>query len=306
HHPLAIDLLRSRCAIERATGALEAAEADCSRALTLSVDLHGRGHPETLEARHTYAAVLADQGRFALAEATYRMARDWLVARHGPLADSVAGVDARIGRLAWERGDLGGARAALDRALNARRAQQRAIPLAAALADKAALLHATGDDARARALLVEARALRVRAAGPRDPLVGDTDRLLGEVDAALGNLGQARAELEDAVRMVRAGDGAAHPRTRRAELALATLQARQGEAAGLAALDALARLPQRDPQLRDIAWLADAQAAALRCGGPARARSLDELQALQAAVRIALPEGGIVAREIEALRAGCA
>ena len=310
-HPLAIDLLRGRCAIERATGASEAAEADCSRALSLSVDLHGRGHPETLDARHRYAAVLADEGRFAQAEATYREARDWLVARDGPLADTVAGVDAHLGRLAWERGDTAGALAALDRALNARRAQQRGLPaqqlrLAAALADKAAVLHATGADAQARALLVEARALRVRAAGARHPLVGDTDRQLGEVDAALGNTAQARAELEDAVRLIRARDGAAHPRTRRAELALATFQARHGDAAGVATLDQLARLPQRDPELRDIAWLADAQAAALRCRGLRRGQSLNELQALQGALRIALPEGGIVARDIAELRASCA
>jgi serine/threonine-protein kinase len=136
-------------------------------------------------------------------------------------------------------------------------------------------------------------------------LVGDTDRQLGEVDAALGHVEQARQDLEAAVALLRATDGPSHPRMRRAELALATLRARHGEAAALADLDTLARLPQRDLALRDVAWLADARAAALRCRGPERAHALGELQALQDAVRFALPEGGVVAREVGTLRSDC-
>ncbi|NUS39090.1 MAG: hypothetical protein HOQ02_08705, partial [Lysobacter sp.] len=56
----------------------------------------------------------------------------------------------------------------------------------------------------------------------------------------------------------------------------------------------------------DIAWLADAQGAALRCRGPHRAQAANDLQSLQAAIRFALPEGGVVARQVQALRGGCA
>lgn len=304
-HPLAVDLYRNSCALERAAGALDAAESDCSRALTLALDLHGRGHPATVEVRRGYADVLADQGRFAEAAAAYREARGWLEAGGGATAGDLADIDARLGRLAWEQGDIDEALAACDRAIALRSAGHQPLPLAAALADKAAVLHAAGADADARALLVEARGLRVRALGPTHPLVGDVDRQLGGVDAALGDIPRARGELENAVRLVRAGDGATHPRTRRAELALATLQGQQGEAAGVATLDLLARLPQHDHRLRDIAWLADAQADALRCHGLRRAQALDDLQALQGAIHVALPEGGLVARQVAVLRAQC-
>ena len=304
-HPLAIELLRRTCTLEHDGGALDAAEADCNHALALALELHGRFHPATMDVREQLALVHADLGRFGDAAAAYRDLRAWHVARFGPADERIATDDARLGTLAVQQNDLGSALAAYDRALAIHRWRREPVALAATLSRKAEALHLAGADEDARAALQEARTLQRQALGARDPILGDTDRQLGEVDAALGHVEQARRELAAAVALLRVEVGPTHPRTRRAELALATLQARQGDGAALAQLDALARLPQRDLQLRDVAWQADARAAALRCQGPEHARAAGELQALQDAVRFALPEGGVIARELATLRAAC-
>jgi serine/threonine-protein kinase len=303
-HPLAIELLRRSCALEHDAGALDAAETDCNRALALALDLHGRFHPSTMDVREQLARIQADLGRFGDAAAALRDLRAWHVARFGPADDRIAVDDARLGDIALQQGDVAAALAGYDRAIAIHRWRHQPVALAATLAHKAEALHLAGADDDARAALLEARRLRSVALGPADALVGDTERQLGEVDAALGRYEQARHELDHAVTLLRRTDRAS-PRTHRAELALATLRARHGEASALGDLDALARLPQRDLQLRDVAWLADARAAALRCRGPERSHALGELQALQDAVRFALPEGGLVAREIGALRGEC-
>jgi serine/threonine-protein kinase len=303
-HPLAIDLLRRSCMLEHDAGALDTAETDCNRALALALELHGRFHPSTMDVREQLALIHADLGRFGDAAAAWRDLRAWHVARFGPADDRIAIDDARLGEIDLQQGDVGGALAAFERAIAIHRWHHQPVALAATLARKAEALHTVGADEDARLALLEARRLRSVALGARDPLVGETDRQLGEVDTALGHVDQARQELEAAVALLRAA-GPRQPRARRAELALATLRARQGETAALVDLDMLARLPQHDLALRDVAWLADARAAALRCRGPERAHALVELQALQDAVRFALPEGGVVAREVGTLRSDC-
>jgi serine/threonine-protein kinase len=154
-------------------------------------------------------------------------------------------------------------------------------------------------------VLREARRLRSGKLGTQHPLVGDALRLLGEVDEALGDRERAQGELREAVRLTRAGYGAAHPHTRRAELSLAMFQARRGDGAALQRLDALAGLPPQDSEQRKLAWLARAGAASVRCHGALRGQALAELQSLADMLRTAQPEGGVIVREVAALRAGC-
>ena len=304
-HPLSIDLLRSLCALERSDGDIDGAGRDCSSALALALALHGAHHPATVDARRQLAAIHVDQGRLGEAEAAYRDSRGWLLARLGPDHDSVAMDDNSLGIIAWERGDTSAALAALDRSIAIRRKHDNPIDLAGVVFNKAMVLHDAGRDREAHPLLLNARRLRSDRLGAAHPLVGDTDRLLGEVDAALGDLRRARDELRGAAQSTRAGYGPMHPHTRRAELSLAMFDAAHGDAAALTRLDALAALPQRDIELRKIAWLAAADAAVLRCHGPQRPKAVESLRALDRAIGAAQPEGSAVARQVADLRAGC-
>ncbi len=304
-HPLSIDLLRSLCALQRESGDTIGAQRDCGSALVLARELHGDNHPATIDARRQLAAIQVDMGRYAEAEAALRESRAWLLARLGPDHDSIGRDDNSLGIIAWERGDTAAALAALDRSIANRRRNGDPLALAGVLFNKAMVLHDLQRDAQARPLLVEARRLRSARLGPSHPLVGDSDRLLGEVDAALGDTSRALAELRAAVRSTRSGYGAAHPHALRAELSLAAFQAARGDRDAMARLDALAALPQSEIELRKVAWLAGATAAARRCHGPQREHALALLQALQADVRNAQPEGGAIARGVAAARASC-
>jgi serine/threonine protein kinase len=55
-HPLAISLLRGMCAMKHRLGN-GTADADCRRALALSLSLHGARHPETVDARRQLATL---------------------------------------------------------------------------------------------------------------------------------------------------------------------------------------------------------------------------------------------------------
>ena len=70
-------------------------------------------------------------------------------------------------------------------------------------------------------------------------------------------------------------------------------------------LDRIGAMPEDDQELRKTVWLARAHAALVRCEGVQRTAGLASLQALDATLRIALPEGGAVARRIRAMRAEC-
>ncbi|HTL14817.1 MAG TPA: serine/threonine-protein kinase [Thermomonas sp.] len=303
-HPLAIDMLRGLCALERGGDALAAAERDCRASLQLALALHGHDHRATLAARRQLAALYVDQGRFAEAEAEFLDAQAWMAARLDPDHGDLARLRNSLAIVAWERGDAARAEAFQRQAVAAWRRGHDRAQLAAGLFNLAMILHAGGRDREALPLLREARALRVARYGPGHALVGDTDRLLGESLAALGDDAAAAAALRSAVRLTRAGYGAAHSHARRAEVALAQLQARGGDAAARARLAAFAGDDRGDIERRKAAWLAAAYAAELDCSAdPARARGA--LDRLLARLRQALPEGGALPREVRALRDGC-
>ncbi len=335
-HPLAIDLQRNLCALERRGGQLAIAERDCYEALTLALELRGEDHPDAIDAKRQFAAILVDQGRLDEAETAFKQSRAQLLARLGARHHEIARDDNSLGIIAFERGDTDAALVLLDRALAILRKEPGREQYQNVLFNKAMVLHEAGRHQAALPLLREVERLRIERVGADDPLLGDSARLLGETLAALGQDAQARAALQRAVKLTHKGYGSTHPNTRRAELSMALFDLRKRASdsttsndglanddastspAVLARLDALATLPQGDPELRKIAWLAGAAAAATRCAQADRLgeregepetlqapRALEALAALETKVRAAMPQGGSVLRQFERLRQGC-
>ncbi|MDR6993145.1 serine/threonine-protein kinase [Luteimonas sp. 3794] len=303
-HPLAVELLRTRCALLRADGRTRPAEASCREALALALDLHGARHPATLDARRQLAALHVDQGRFAEADAEFRDALVWTVARLGARHADVARIHNSLGIVAWERGDEAAALESLARTVDIWRQTSPNALLADGLFNHAMVLHAAGRDAEAHPLLLESLALRQARFGARHGLVGDTLRMLGEVDAALAP-GTGSPRLDAAAAITTAAYGPQHPNTLRAVLSRARVAAEAGNRDALAGLDRLAHTPPDDNELRKIAWIARAHAAALRCGTAGATNARNDLAVLAAQVRAAQPEGGVISREIDAARQRC-
>ncbi|WP_133000207.1 serine/threonine-protein kinase [Luteimonas arsenica] len=304
-HPQAIDILRSTCSLQRELGDLHAAEADCREALDLALELRGARHHATVDARRQLAALLVDDGRLGEADVIFRDAHAWLVSRLGQRHSDVARNENSLAIVAWERGDLETALAGLQRATSTWRALDNDSLLAAGLFNEALVLHEAGDQEQAAKALEESLRLRSKRFGADHGLVGTTLRLVGEVEAARGHHERALAALRRAVALSGASYGVAHPATRRAELALAQVEAEAGTDGAMARLDHLATLPEGDIELRKVAWRARATAAALRCDGPRREESLAIFAALEQRVAMARPEGGVVVREIGRWRQRC-
>lgn len=307
-HRLAIGLRRNLCAMERAGGELGIAERDCHDALTLALDLQGARHPDTIDVTRELAAIHVDLGRYREAEEAFVDSRRWLQARLGSQHADVARDDNSLGIIAWERGQTQSALRHLDRALAVLKTQPQNPLLAGVLFNKAMVLHESGRSGEALPLLKRVRALRVAHGGERHRSLADHARLHGEVLDALGRREAARAELEQALQRAREGYGLTHPNTRRAELALVRHllahvndipPAGEDERAdrdaqvdnALARLDALSTLPPTDPELRKIAWIAAARAAAWRCQHPQQSGAPPTPADVQEAVSAATEAG---------------
>jgi serine/threonine-protein kinase len=304
-HPLLIPLHRNLAKLQRSMGQPLAAERDLVGALAIALDLNGAQHPVTLQVRRELAAARVDQGHFADAARELREVHRRLIERHGPGHESLAESNHELGLVEWELGQVDAAFASLSRAAMLYRRGGRDEPLAKARFDQAQVLHALGRDAEARPLLQESRKLRELRFGAQHPAVGDTDRLLGEVLVALGEHPAGMGHLANAVRLTRNGYGDAHANTRRAELALARQQARDGDEAALDKLDSMAALAPDDPALRQVSWLAGGYAAQLRCHGAQHERAARTLNNLRGRLRQMQPDGSALAREIAALSNDC-
>ena len=309
-HPLAIDLHRRLCDLERLSGDLVLAERDCHDALTLALDLRGEENRATLDARRQLAAIHVDLGRLREADDAFTEAQRWLVARVGRNHVDTARNDNSLGIVAWELGDGGRALRHLDQALSVLRKVAASPLYPGVLFNKAMVLHDLGRDREALSLLQQSRRLRAASLGERHPLVGDTDRLIGEVQAALGARDAARTALAAAVASTRAGYGPAHPHTRRAELSEALFaleEAPPPEATeetpppveALATLETLTRLPQSDPELRKTAWLAATALALQHCREPGYGGGPEALDVLAREIHETYPEGGAFVREFD-------
>jgi serine/threonine-protein kinase len=303
-HPLAVELLRNLCSLERVAGEVAAAQRDCQRALSLAEEVLGPQHRETLDASRQWAAMLVDLGRLREAQTAFEHSRGWLAERLGPRSEDVAVDDNSLAIVDWERGDIPAALASIDQAIETWSEAGQPLRLASVLFNKALILHDSGRDAEALPLAERSRRLRAPLLGDKHALVGESDRLLGEIHAALGDPG-AEAELQRAAQILDASSGATRAPARRAQLSLATFRAQRGDAAALAQLDTLGQLPAGDFELRKVTWIARAQAAGLRCHGPQRSAAIGALRTLDGELRAALPEGGSVARRVGAIAVRC-
>ncbi len=303
-HPLAIDMLRSLCSLERNNDDLAAAERDCRESLALAQDLHGRDHRATVDARRQLAALYVDLGRFGEAESEFLDTYAWMRTRLDRNHPDLARTYNSLGVVAWERGDLQRAVHYQTQAVEAWRSGTNPGLTASGVYNLAMILHSAGEDAQALPLIRESRQLRMQRFGGNHELVGDSDRLLGEILASLGEKDAARDALQDAVRLTRAGYGEAHSHTRRAEVSLARFEAAQGDAAALQRLLGWADYDGRDIEQRKASWLARAYATELDCPRrPEKARA--QLDAVLAQIQLSLPEGGALPREVAQIRARC-
>jgi serine/threonine-protein kinase len=303
-HPLAVDILRSRCALRREQGDAVRAELDCQEALTLALQLHGGDSLAGVDARRQLAALHVDQGRYTQAQREFTDTQAWLVSRLGREHPEVARNYNSLGITAWERGDVAAALPALARAVAIWRKGTNKAQLGAGLFNQAMVLHDSGDDAQAWPLLQEARALRVGQFGPTHGLVGDTDRLIGVVAAALGRTDEAKASLRSAVTLTRAAYGPEHSHTLRAELSQARLLAAEGDVRAARRMAEISNGPATDSELRKTRWLARAYLAESRCTSePGLAHA--ELDAITQEMQAAMPEGGAVLREVGTVRNAC-
>ena len=304
-HPLAIDILRRLCAMERARGDIDQAGRDCVAALSLALELQGPQHHATIDARRQLAAIHVDQGRLAEAEIEFRESLAWLVSRLGTEHQDVARAYNSVAIVAWERGEFDRAVHYMERTVEIWRKTASPGTLSNGLFNLAMVLHGIGRSAEARPLLEESLQLRRDVYGERHGIVGVSLRLLGEIDAALGDGAAAQHHLRQAVALTREGYGATHLQTRRAEIELSRFLALQGNVESLLQLDRLGDQPQDDSELRKLAWRARGYAAQVRCGDGQRTAAQASLTALVTTARQAQPEGGTIVREIEAIARDC-
>ncbi len=303
-HPLAIEILRNLCALDRTQGDTRGAEYDCRRAYSLALELQGPLNRATVDASRQLAAVHVDQGRLTEAAAEFNTSQAWLLSRLGMGHPDVARNYNSLAIVAWERNDTVTALRDLGRAIAISRKPGNSAMLASHLFNRSMVLHETGRDAEARMQLGESLRLRMEVPGQQG-LIGDTLRLLGEVDAALGDIASARQHLQRAATLTQAGYGPIHPHTRLSELSLARFNLAHGDPAALQQIQQLGTLPESDIELRKVAWLARAYYAGHLCHGPQHRLALVILAALDLPLHQALPEGGVVVREIQAVRNGC-
>ena len=300
-HPLAIDILRSLCSLQRAQG-------DTPRRRTQLPATRWRWRsncrarsiaPPSTRAG-SWRRCTSTRAASAKPRREFSDSQAWLLARLGMEHDDVARNYNSLAIVAWERNDIAAALRDLDHAIAISRKPGNAQLLAGPA------VQPRDDPARHRprcrgqaAAAGSAAPAQGAARAPRTALVGDTLRLLGEVQRGAGRTGDgatatAAGGRADAQRLRRhriRTRCAANCRWRDSRRATAT-------PAALQQLERLGSLAENDIELRKVAWLARAYLAERDCHGPQRKQALDRLAALDLALRQAQPEGGsVVARD---------
>ncbi len=305
-HPLLVEIGRNLAALHRSRGRHSVAARELRDALLIALEASGPQHPTTLAVRGELASVLIEQGRYALAEQELLERHSGLVSRLGPDHADLRESHAALGRVAWERGNVPAALRFLRAALAVSRRGGDPMQISESQLALANVLLGSGAAAEAVPLLEQAYKALAPRTGPPNAAIDDGGRLLGEAATALGQPEAARQYFATAVQRTRRAYGRWHWQSRLAELALARDQARAGDGAALARLDALAALPVgSDAELRAVAWRARAAAAQVRCEGPQRDIALRSLDTVLIALQAAQPDGSVLTREVTAIRAAC-
>ena len=305
-HPLAIEIQRSLALLYRNRGETDAALAAFQRARGLSEDIHGPRHPLTQALRRHIAAVQVDKGQLREADAELRRLHAMTLESLGPRHRDTASSWNSMGIIAWERGDTAAAVRDVAQAVAIWRENESMQILPGGLFNYGMVLYSAGRYDEALAALEESRQLRVGTIGASHALIGETDRMIGEVLAAKGDLQGATKRFDRAVRLTRVGFGPDHPRTWFSELSMARHLTRLGRPQdAIAPLQTLATQPGGGSEAPKLRWQARAYLAEARCRLGEKERARRELDALLGELRIALPDGGIIPREVAELRATC-
>nr|WP_298123171.1 serine/threonine-protein kinase [uncultured Pseudoxanthomonas sp.] len=305
-HTLAIEIQRSLALLYRNRGDTDAALASFQRARALSEDIHGARHPLTQALRRHIAAVQVDLGQLREADEELGRLHAMTLESLGPQHRDTASSWNSMGIIAWERGDNETAVRNVARAVGIWRSSESLQILPGGLFNYGMVLHSAGRYDEALAALEESRRMRVATIGASHALIGETDRMIGEVLAAKGDLRGASARFDRAVRLTRVGFGPEHPRTWFAELSMARHLTRLGRPQdAVAPLEGLTRHEGGGSEAPKLRWLARAYLAEARCGMGEKERARRELDALAGELRSALPDGGIIPREVTDLRTAC-
>jgi serine/threonine protein kinase/tetratricopeptide (TPR) repeat protein len=305
-HPLVIEIQRSLALLYRNRGETDAALAAFQRARALSEDIHGPRHPLTQALRRHIAAVQVDKGELREADEELHRLHAMTLETLGPHHRDTASSWNSMGIIAWERGDNATAVRDVAQAVAIWRENESLQILPGGLFNYGMVLHSAGRYDEALAALEESRQMRVGTIGASHALIGETDRMIGEVLAAKGDLQGATERFDRAVRLTRVGFGPEHPRTWFAELSMAHHLTRLGRPQdAIAPLQALAAQEGGGSEAPKLRWLARAYLAEARCRLGEKERARRELDALAGELRVALPDGGIIPREVGELRAAC-
>jgi len=305
-HPLAVEILRSRAILLRRHGDTSAALAGFNRALALADETLGDQHPTTLALRRQIVAMKVDMEHYAEAEREMRPLHQATINALGPQHRETGLSWNTQGIIAWQRGHLEEATADLARAVAIWRILQVSPSLAGGLFNYGMVLHAAGRDDEALRALQESRELRVQQYGASNAVVGLADRMIGEVLVAQGRLDEATAKFDLAFKLTSIGYGPENPGTLLSELSLARHYGRIGrgdEAKRM--LARLAALPGGGSELPKLRWQARAYLAELQCREGDTTQARHDLDALLTELHRERPDGGVITREAEAIRAKC-
>jgi len=251
--------------------------------------------------------VYMEQGFLDVAERDLRDSTPLLIERVGEDNVDVGASFYTLGMLAWEQGRLDEAERDLAQSIAIWRSSSARTRMVRAMADHAELLLEQGRRDAAMTEIEEAQQLSVGQMGPRHPLASDIEHILGRMLAADGDHARATDRLERAAASARASRGATHLHTQSIELSLARELARDDNLRAIGTMERLASAKVANGnEPRDLRWRARAYLGEARCrgGNPVQARA--DLDALSIEMHDALPQGGRLPREIDAIRAACA
>ena len=303
---LAATIQDSRGRLFRARGDTAAAQDAFQQALAIAEEVHGEQHPITLGIRRQLVALQVDREQYAKAEQQIVPLLELTEKSLGPAHRETGLAWNTRGVIAWQRGRIDEAIADVARAVRIWRDPNGSQNLPGGLFVQGMVLHAAGREEAALESLHESRALRAAQYGASHALVGETDRMIGEVLASQGKSAEAMVYFDRAVKLTRIGHGAENPNTLVAELSMARQLARTGQAdLALKRLDALAAHPGTGSEIPKLHWRARAYAGEARCRIGQGERARRELDALIQELRAARPDGGVITREAQAIRAAC-
>jgi serine/threonine-protein kinase len=305
-HPLAIQIQRRIGMTLREQARTDEAAKAFDAALALSNELLGERHPTTLGIRRQRAGVYMEQGWLDVADRELREVAPLLQERLGESNEDVGSSYHTLGMLAWERGDLATAERELAHAVRIWRSVGSRSRLGRGLANHAQVLAALGRREAAGKEMTEAAQVRAAQMGQRHPRLGELQLQWGEMLADAGDHAGAIEHLRRALDLLREGYGPRHVRTREAELRLAREQALTGDASASTRMQALTNEPGNTMESRRLRWEARAYLAEARCRDGDTTAAMPALDALEAELRQAYPQGGRLVREIDAIAAACA